>query len=173
MTQEVSFEELYRTHYRRVFGLCRQLLGTWDQAEDATQEVFMRAHRAFESYDPQQPFSRWILKIANNFCVDLVRRRAKETQLFGNEPAELLDIESDRPNVVGELIAAEQAVSVKSAIESLPEKYRIPLVLAYYSESSYDAIATTLGITRTHVGVLILRGKQQLRGLLNEFEEET
>ncbi len=172
MTQEVSFEELYRTHYRRVFGLCRQLLGAWDQAEDATQEVFMRAHRVFESYDPQQPFSRWILKIANNLCIDLVRRRAKETQLFGNEAAELLEIESDRPNVVSELIAAEQAVNVKSAMDSLPEKYRIPLVLAYYSESSYDSIAATLGITRTHVGVLILRGKQQLRGLLNEFDEE-
>ena len=173
MTQEVSYEELYRTHYRRVFGLCRQLLGAWDQAEDATQEVFLRAHRAFESYDPEQPFSGWILKIASNYCVDVVRRRAKETQLFGNEPAETIEVASDRPAAERELIAAEQAEKVKAAIESLPEKYRIPLVLAYYSESSYDAIATTLGITRNHVGVLILRGKQQLRRLLSEEEKET
>ena len=172
MTQEVSFEELYRTHYRRVFGLCRQLLGAWDQAEDATQEVFMRAHRAFESYDPKQPFSGWILKIATNLCIDVVRRRTKERQLFGNEPVEVHEIESETPTAVGELIAAEQAGKVKGAIESLPEKYRIPLVLAYYGESSYDAIANTLGISRNHVGVLILRGKRQLRGLLHEVEEE-
>jgi len=173
MTQRVSFEELYRTHYRRVFGLCRQLSGTWDQAEDATQEVFMRAHRAFESYDPKQRFSGWILKIATNYCVDVVRRRTKERQLFGNEPVEIHEIESDRPTAVGELITAEQAGKVKDAIESLPEKYRIPLVLAYYGESSYEAIATTLGISRNHVGVLILRGKQQLRSLLREVDEET
>lgn len=173
MTQEVSFEELYRTHYRRVFGLCRQLLGSWDQTEDATQEVFMRAHRAFESYDPKQPFSGWILKIATNYCVDVMRRRTKERQLFDSEAAESHEIASDRPTAVGELIVAEEAGRVKDAIESLPEKYRIPLVLAYYGESSYEDIATTLGISRNHVGVLILRGKQQLRSLLREVEEET
>ena len=172
MTQEVSFAELYRTHYRRVFGLCRQLLGNRDHAEDATQEVFMRAHRAFASYDPKRPFSGWILKIASNYCVDLVRRRAKETELFGNEPAALLELESDRPSVVGELIAEERAEKVKDAIEKLPEKYRIPLVLAYHGDSSYDDIATTLGVTRNHVGVLILRGKRQLRQLLSGVDEE-
>ena len=172
MTEEVSFEELYRTHYRRVFGLCRKLLGTSDQAEDATQEVFVRAHRAFRSYDREQAFSGWILKIAGNFCADVLRRRTKERQLFGAEPVEEQEIESDRPTAVGELIAAEQAEKVRGAIDSLPEKYRLPLVLAYYSDSSYDAIATTLGVSRNHVGVLILRGKQQLRRVLSEGDEE-
>ena len=172
MTQQESFDELYRTHYRRVFGLCRQLLGPVDQAEDATQEVFLRAHRAFRSYDREQAFSGWVLKIASNYCVDVVRRRAKERQLFGDQQAEVQEIESDSPTAIGELIASEQAANVRGAIDSLPEKYRIPLVLAYYGDSSYDAIATTLGVSRNHVGVLILRGKQQLRRLLSEGKEE-
>lgn len=172
MTQEESFEELYRTHYRRVFGLCRKLLGTPDQAEDATQEVFLRAHRAFKGYDREQSFSGWILKIAGNFCVDVVRRRTKERQLLGEQAAEAQEAESDAPTAVGELIASEQAEQVRGAIESLPEKYRIPLVLAYYGDSSYDTIAATLGVSRNHVGVLILRGKQQLRRSLSESDEE-
>ena len=172
MTQEESFDELYRTHYRRVFGLCRKLLGTPEQAEDATQEVFLRAHRNFKSYDREQSFSGWVLKIASNFCVDLMRRRAKERELFGDRQIEAQEIESDSPTAVGELIASQQAAHVRGAIDSLPEKYRIPLVLAYYSDSSYEAIATTLGVSRNHVGVLILRGKQQLRQLLSEGTEE-
>ena len=100
MTQEESFDELYRTHYRRVFRLCRKLLGTSDQAEDATQEVFLKAHRAFKSYDREQAFAGWILKIASNFCVDVVRRRTKEQQLFGDQAVEEQEIASDSPTAV-------------------------------------------------------------------------
>jgi RNA polymerase sigma-70 factor (ECF subfamily) len=159
-----SFDELYRTHYRRVLGLCRRLLGRRaEQAEDATQEVFMRAYRGFGTYDRSQPFAAWVLTIASNHCVDLVRRGARDARIFGDEAVEQIDLESDDPGAVAELISAERAVQVKAAIDALPDKLRLPLVLAYYNESSYDAIAATLGITRNHVGILILRGKQALR----------
>ena len=54
------------------------------------------------------------------------------------------------------------------AVEALPEQYRLPIVLAYYAEASYDEIAQSLGVTRNHVGMLLLRGKRQLRQLLEE-----
>lgn len=158
-----SFDALYRSHYARVFGLCRHLLRQHTQAEDATQEVFMRAYRRFGDYDPAKRFAPWVLKIAANYCVDVVRRRAKETELFGSEAAEAAAIESDEPGVVAGLISAERETTVREAIDRLPDKYRIPLVLAYYDEARYDDIAATLGLTRNHVGVLILRGKQALR----------
>ena len=171
MPENVNFDLLYRSHYRRVVGLCRQLLGrSGGQAEDAAQEVFMRAYRALDRYDPTQPFSGWILRIASNHCIDLMRRRGKETRLFGDEDVETLEVESQDASALGALLSAEQADEVKAAIASLPEKYRIPLVLAYYEESSYDEIASALGITRNHVGVLILRAKQALRQRLNREE---
>jgi len=164
MPENVNFDLLYRSHYRRVVGLCRQLLGrSGGQAEDAAQEVFMRAYRALDRYDPAQPFSGWILRIASNHCIDIMRRRKKETRLFGDEDVETLEVESGDASALGALLSAEQADEMKAAVASLPEKYRIPLVLAYYEESSYDEIASTLGITRNHVGVLILRAKQALR----------
>ena len=78
MTKEVAFAELYGTHYRQVRGLCRQLLGSTERAEDATQEAFVRAYRAFAKYDRGQPFGGWIMSIARNHCLDLVRRRSTE-----------------------------------------------------------------------------------------------
>lgn len=172
MPEKVNFELLYRSHYRRVYGLCRQLLGHGGQAEDAAQEVFMRAYRAFGSYDRTQPFAGWILKIAGNHCVDLLRKRGAEARVFGDEDTERLEAVSNDLSALGELLSNERVEELKAAIAALPEKYRVPLVLAYYEDASYDEIAARLGLTRNHVGVLILRAKQALRRSLTAAETE-
>ena len=163
MTSEADFAEHYRNNYRRVLGLCRRLLGRVYPAEDAAQEVFLRAHRALASYDPTRPFEGWILTIASNYCIDVVRRRRKEAQLFGAEGDERIAAEADDSDVLGDLLAQERATELNAAIAELPERYRLPLVLAYYRDASYDEVAAALGITRTHAGALICRAKQALR----------
>lgn len=173
MSLEPVFAELYETHYRRVFGLCRQLLGSTVQAEDAASEVFMRAYRAFDRYDASQPFARWILTMASNYCIDLVRRRKHEAVLFGDELEERLACETDEADVLGTLETQERAHEINAAIAALPERYRLPLVLAYYRDATYDEIATELDITRSHAGVLICRAKQALRRALTARAEET
>jgi len=168
MTSEAAFAEHYRNHHRRVHGLCRQLLGSAERADDAAQEVFLRAHRGFSTYDPAQPFAGWILTIAANYCVDAVRRRRKEALLFGHESDERVAAEADDTDVLGDLLTAERAAEVKTAIGALPERYRLPLVLAYYRDASYAEVAGQLGITRTHAGALICRAKQALRRALQK-----
>lgn len=168
---QASFEQLYRTHYARVRGLCRHLLGPAGNAEDAAQEAFMRAYRAFDSYDPSQPFAAWIMRIASNHCVDLVRRRANEARLFAADAPEPRDAVCDAPGALAGLITRERAAAVQAAIATLPEKYRVPLVLAHYAEASYDDIAAALGVTRNHVGTLLLRAKRRLRAALAETDE--
>jgi RNA polymerase sigma-70 factor (ECF subfamily) len=168
MTKEAAFAELYQTYYRQVRGLCRQVLGTPDRAEDAAQEAFMRAYRAFERYDPSQPFGAWIMKIARNHCLDVVRRRRTEGPVFGNEDEEAAAVEAPDTDALGAVLGAERAAAVNAAVAKLPERYRVPLALAYFADSSYDEIAAELGITRTHVGVLLCRGKQLLRKALVE-----
>ena len=171
MPRDIAFEQLYRSHYRRVHGFCRHLLGRAAPAEDAAQEVFLRAYRAFDRYDPAQPFAGWIMSIASQYCIDVVRRRTRERRLFGDEDIEHIEAESgDRPSLET-LVTTERAAELQAAIASLPDKQRIPLVLAYYEEASYEDIAATLGITRSHVGVLILRAKQALRRELGRVSE--
>ncbi len=160
---KIDFEALYRDHYRRVHGLCLRLLGRTAKAEDAAQEVFLRAYRTLDRYDPHQPFAAWIAGIASNHCVDLMRHQARDGKLFDGFDFEAGELEAPAPTALDTLIDAEGAAEMRAAIADLPDKYRIPIVLAYYNESSYEDIAHALGVTRNHVGVLLLRGKQLLR----------
>ena len=158
-----AFEILYREYYVRVFGLCRRLLNSALQAEDATQESFMRAYKNFSRYDYQQPFWQWIATIAHRYCIDLLRQRKRNLDLFSNEQEEMDEIEADDPHTLTELIRAEDGAVLNEALQSMPDKFRVPLVLMYFSELSYEEIATELRVTRTHVGVLLLRAKKHLR----------
>ena len=165
---KAEFEALYRDHYRRVFGLCLRLLRVPVQAEEAAQEVFVRAYRAFDRYDRGQPFSAWVLGIASNHCIDLIRRRSREADLFGDVDIEGAAVDAGSPDALKALADAERTEEIRAAVAALPDKYRLPIVLAYYNEWSYDEIASELGITRNHVGVLLLRGRQSLRQSLAE-----
>ena len=147
MTEVAAFAELYAAHYRQVRGLCRQLLGSTERAEDAAQESFVRAYRALASHDPAQPFIAWIMRIARNHCLDLLRRRSREAALFGSEEVETAAAESPGADGLGAALTAERAKTVNAAVGKLPERYRVPLALAYYGDQDYDEIANALGIT--------------------------
>jgi RNA polymerase sigma-70 factor (ECF subfamily) len=163
-----TFEVIYRTHHRRVLGLCRHLLNSFEAAEDAAHEVFLRAQARFGSYNPSLPVSSWLLGIASNYCIDTLRRRTTERRLFRLDPGETYDPPSAGPGPLVQVLAAEQARDVQAALAQLADKYRIPLVLAYYNEFSYDEIGAVLGIERGRVATLIFRGKQQLREKLQK-----
>jgi RNA polymerase sigma-70 factor (ECF subfamily) len=163
MMKEAAFADAYKAHYRQVRGLCRQLLGSTDRAEDAAQEAFIRAYRALASYDSAQPFGAWIMKIARNHCLDLLRRRSTEKALFGSEAEEAALAEAPEPDGLATVLTVERASAVNAAVAKLPERYRVPLALAYFADADYNEIASQLGITRTHVGVLLCRAKQLLR----------
>jgi len=165
-----DFSEIYREYHRRVLNLCAYLLNSRDAAEDAANEVFLRIQRKYETYDPALSFSNWILKIASNYCIDLLRRRGLEKRLFGVDASEIPEPASDRPGPLSAMLSSEQGKNVRHALGSLPEKFRVPLVLAYYNDFSYVQIAAMLRIPRNTVATLLFRGKQQLREKLNEGE---
>ncbi|MEZ5552282.1 MAG: RNA polymerase sigma factor [Pseudomonadales bacterium] len=170
-----DFDNLYREHYARVLGLCRRVLGgasDSDAARDATQEVFMRGYRAYAKYRPEDPFGPWISAIATNYCVDQLRRHRRLATVFADTAEDAGEPVDPQPDGVGTLISAHKAETINRAVDELPEKYRLPIVLAYYNGASYDEIAETLGITSNHVGILLLRGRQRLRRDLTDFDEE-
>jgi len=167
-TPGLDFESIYEAHYRRVFSLCRYLLNSPDRAEDAAHEVFLRAHAKLDSYNPALPLSTWLLKIASNYCIDVLRRRGTEQRIFNLDPGDSYDPPSVGVSPLAELLAAERGKDIRAALGMLTEKYRVPLVLAYYNELDYDEIGEILGVERTQVAVLIFRGKQQLRQRLGD-----
>lgn len=167
-----AFAAIYQAFSRRVFGLCRYLLGSPEAAEDATHEVFLRAQRAVSSYDTALPFPRWLLSIASHYCVDQLRRRRLERQLFQPEAGEELELPGKLPSPLAAVLADEERGRVRAALGALPDRYRLPLVLRFYSELSYDQIAATLGLSRNHVATLLFRAKQELRRTLKPAVRE-
>src|SRR6266567_9158838 len=156
--------EIYRRYVRRVFGLCRYMLNSREGAEDATSEVFLKLQRSIESYDGSIPFPRWLLRVTGNQCIDALRRRQRGRQVIVEvEDATVIEAPSSERSPLGAVISTEERVQVRDAIARLPENYRLPLVLRYYSELSYDEIAQQLDLQRNYVAALIFRAKQELR----------
>src|SRR6266542_4871226 len=97
-----AFARLVELNKRLVFGLCLRLLQDQEEARDAAQETFVRAWGAIGTYDPSQPFAPWLLRIARNHCIDLVRRRlppARRVELDRDPDAEVgrQELESSAP----------------------------------------------------------------------------
>jgi RNA polymerase sigma-70 factor (ECF subfamily) len=157
--------EIYRQYFRRVFGLCRYMLDSRESAEDATSEVFLKLQQLIESYDGSIPFSRWLLLVAGNQCIDALRRRKRALQVIveGEAGAAVIEAAGSGPSPLGAVISAEERAQVRDAIARLPENYRLPLVLRYYGELSYDEIAQQLNLQRNYVAALLFRAKQDLR----------
>ena len=157
--------EIYRRYVRRVFGLCRHMLDSRESAEDATSEVFLKLQRSIESYDGSIPFPRWLLRVAGNQCIDALRSRQRGRQVIVEveDGAPVIEPAGSEPSPLGVVLSSEERVQVRDAIARLPENYRLPLVLRYYGELTYDEIAQQLGLQRNYVAALIFRAKQELR----------
>jgi len=157
--------EIYRRYVQRVFGLCRYMLESRESAEDATSEVFLKLQRSIDSYDGSIPFPRWLLRVAGNQCIDALRRRQRGRQVLVEveHEAAVMEAISREPSPLGAVLSAEVRAQVRDTIARLPQNYRVPLVLRYYSELSYDEIAQQLGLERNYVAALIFRGKQEMR----------
>ena len=156
--------EIHHRYVRRVFGLCRHILGSRESAEDTTSEVFLKLQRSIESYDGSTPFPRWLLRVAGNQCIDFLRRHRRERQVIVEvEDRAAIEATSSEPSPLSSAIRTAEREQVQAAIARLPENYRVPLVLRFYSELSYDEIAQQLGLQKNHVATLIFRAKQELR----------
>ena len=165
--------EIYRCYSRRVFGLCRYMLDSRESAEDATSEVFLKLQRSIESYDGSTPFHRWLLRVTSNQCIDALRSRKRGRQVIveGEEGAAVTEAVSLEPSPLGAVLSAEERTKVREAIAGLPENYRMPLVLRYYGELSYDEIAQQLELKRDYVAALLFRAKQEMRRKLGHWSK--
>ncbi len=156
--------EIYRLYARRVCGLCRYMLDSRESAEDATSEVFLKLQRSIETYDGSIPFLRWLLRVAGNQCIDALRRRNRGRQVIVEEEGvAVIEAASSEVSPLSAVLSTEERAQVRDAIARLPENYRVPLVLRYYGELSYDEIAQQLGLQRNYVAALLFRAKQALR----------
>lgn len=160
-----AWGEIYRQYGAAIFRFCRRALPTKEDAEDATTEIFLKVKEKLGQYDPTRPFGAWLYRVAANHCWDILRRRRIRQDLETGD-LENLPLEHPDPGQLEQLVTKHTSQQVRNALDKLPARARMALVLRYYSEMSYDEIADSLGVRRPFVGVLLLRARHQLRDAL-------
>ena len=162
-----AWGELYRQYAPAIFRFCRRAMPTREDAEDATMDIFLKVRQKLAQYDASRPFSAWLYTVAANHCWDLLRRR-KVRQDLETGDVEEMPLQHPDPGQLERLIDQRTSQQVRRALEKLPARSRMALVLRYYAELSYDEIAEAVGVRRAFVGVILLRARHQLREVLGE-----
>ena len=149
-----AFRELVLRYGDSVLGYLFRMTGNRDQAEDLFQETFKKVHEKAHTFRGGR-FKSWLFTIATRAAIDGARRRKRqpvvvavpEKDCDGENPSSLDTVAAaeDAPDPAEELAKKEQKAQVRRAVESLPEKQRATLVLAYYEQLSYREVADVLG----------------------------
>lgn len=170
---ERAYEELVKRYSRPVFALTMRMVRQAEDAEDLTQETFVRMFRALDRYDTNRPFEAWLFTIASRVSIDhLRRRRIKPISLHQSNPetGEERMIEPEDPGLKPDEMAthAEEERQTQDLIDSLPPHYKIVVVLRHQHQRSYDEIAETLGLPLGTVKARIHRARALLKQRLEQ-----
>jgi RNA polymerase sigma factor (sigma-70 family) len=159
-----TWEEIVRTHSTRVYRLAYRLTGNPHDAEDLTQEVFVRVFRSLESYTPGT-FEGWLHRITTNLFLDSARRKQRiRFEGLADDVAQRLP--GNDPSPAQAFDERHMDSDVQSALKALPPDYRAAVVLCDIEGFSYEEIAATLGVKLGTVRSRIHRGRAQLRAAL-------
>ena len=138
-------------------------------AEELAQEVFLRVYRARKSYKPRAKFSTWLFRIATNVALNALRdgrmRRARESSLEGEteDAGPAMQVADPGGNVEQRMLEAERQEQIRRAVEALPEKQRLAVLLHKYQEMDYDEIADILDCSESALKSLLFRAYETLR----------
>jgi RNA polymerase sigma factor (sigma-70 family) len=159
-----TWEDVVRDHSARVYRLAYRLTGNTHDAEDLTQEVFVRVFRSLSSYSPGT-FEGWLHRITTNLFLDWARRRQRiRFEGLADEMAHRLAGSEPTPAEVFDDSHLDD--DVQAALKALPPEYRAAVVLCDIEGFSYEEIAATLGVKLGTVRSRIHRGRAQLRAAL-------
>lgn len=158
-----AFGQLVTAYQGPVYNLAYRMLNNAAEAEEATQEAFIRAYTRLDSYDPQRKFSTWILSITSNYCIDLLRkRRALMLSLDEPLPAHPALMSEREAGPEGQAVLSEQQQLVQRLLHALPPDYRETVVLRYWYDLSYEEIADMMQTTVSAIKSRLFRARREL-----------
>ena len=170
---EEAYAEIVYLYQDPVYNLCYRMLGEHEEAEDATQEAFLRAHRNLQRFDQGRSFKTWIMSIASNHCVDRLRKRRMRFVSLDDEPtAAALALRSSDPLPEQATLLGERRDIIHDLLQQLEHDYRLPIVLRYWYDYSYAEIAREMDTTESAVKSRLFRARRRLADLLGRGGED-
>ena len=169
---EAAFRELLQRYERPVFNICLRMVRNREEAEDLSQDAFMKVFGMLERYNPAYAFSSWLFKITSNLCIDTIRKRKIDTlpmdqpvQSEAGEFARQYESPGDDPERV--YLKGEKMDQLTEAIGGLPPHYRVMIVLRHQQDLSYEEIAEVLDVPLGTVKARIHRAREMLKTRLS------
>ncbi len=162
-----AFAELVNTYQNAVYNLCYRMLGERTEAEDASQEAFIRAYMNLERYDPARSFKTWVLSIASNHCIDRLRRRRLQWLSLDEPLPPNIMLSSDEPQPEEATIRDQRSQAIQALLNELSTEYRSAVVLRYWYDYSYAEIADILDTTESAIKSRLFRARQALADKLS------
>lgn len=177
--RQEEFDRLIRRHHKHAYNVAYRMTGNHADAEDLTQEAFLRAFRFFGNYRRDWPFDNWLYKIMSNLFVDDLRRRPKSRVQSLDQPIETgnksdevyLEIPDTASNPEKLVMHDELDDHVQKALNSLPKDFRMTVILADIEGLSYEEISEAMHCSLGTVRSRLHRGRKLLRSKLTAFDK--
>jgi RNA polymerase sigma factor (sigma-70 family) len=171
---ERAYRELITRYRRQVYSVALRMVRRAEDAEDVTQETFVRMFRALDRYDPNRPFAAWLLTIASRLCIDHIRRkRINPISLFqqssDSDDEYMIEVEDPGLKPDETAIHAQEETMATQLIDSLPEHYRIVVMLRHQQDLSYEEIAEALELPLGTVKARIHRAREILKTRIQDL----
>ena len=160
---QVAWERIVRLHWRRVFNVAYKFVGKHDEAEDLTQDIFVKVFKSLATFDRRANFQTWLISVSRNLCIDHYRSVRKERQTIdrdvdANEPAPA----AAEPGPMAALEQRDRITLLREALAALPDSLRTAVVMRDIQELSYQEIADRLHLPEGTVKSRINRGRNEL-----------
>ena len=171
--ENTAWEELLRVHTRKVYSVCYRFTGRGSEAEDLTQEIFIKVFQTLKTYDAAQgTFSTWLNRVARNHLVDHYRRTRKDrvTSSLEDELGHLEEKPSAGTGPVARVEARERKEMLQAALDRLSPDMREAVILRDFQDLDYEEIAQVLGVPEGTVKSRINRGRLELARLLKRMD---
>jgi RNA polymerase sigma-70 factor (ECF subfamily) len=175
-----AFEVLVNRYQHRLLGVMIHLVGRPEEAEDLTQEVFLRIYRARKGYRPRAKFSTWLFTIANNLALNHLRGKGRNPTVAlgggGDDTSSTAAVRAAPEGAVAregtpsaQLRKAELSEVIREALDVLGEDQKIAVLLNKFEDMSYAEIAEVMGRSEAAIKSLLARARNQLRERLEPY----
>ncbi len=165
-----AFEEIVEATRARAYSVALGMVGNIEDARDLSQESFMAAHHARESFDAERPFFPWFYKILRNRCLNFIRKRTGRREISIDV---LVEKESAQASPESVLVTKEKIEALWRGLFELSPEHREIIVLRCFQELSYREIADSLGISEGTVMSRLFYARKALCGVLEDFRDRS
>jgi RNA polymerase sigma-70 factor (ECF subfamily) len=160
--EEEAWELIIQRYHRRVFNIAYQFVGRVEEAEDLTQEIFLKLFHSLDKFDLGASLVNWLVRVAKNHCVDYYRKKRREMAAMIQDEEVLALARARGQTPFGQLANRESSGRLREALARLPEHLRTAVLMRDIQDLSYQEIADRLGIPEGTVKSRINRGRAEL-----------